>query len=97
MFSGVWGGALLFKPPRLIDEDYMMAEQKVTTKRFALIVDELVRTKNLTHMEAIIYYCEQNMLEPESVTKWIDKCLKEKIQLDAEKLNYLPKTSQLPL
>ena len=97
MFSGVWGGALLFKPPRLIDEDYIMVEQKVTTKRFALIVDELVRTKNLTHMEAIIYYCEQNMLEPESVTKWIDKCLKEKIQLDAEKLNYLPKTSQLPL
>ena len=74
-----------------------MVEEKVTTKRFAVIVDELVRTKNLTHMEAILYYCEQNMLEPESVTKWIDKCLKEKIQLDAEKLNYLRKTSQLPL
>ena len=97
MFSGVWGGALLFKPPRLIDEDYIMVEQKVTTKRFALIVDELVRTKHLTHMEAIIYYCEQNMLEPASVTKWIDNSLKEKIQLDAEKLNYLPKTAQLPL
>ena len=74
-----------------------MVEQKVTTKRFALIVDELVRTKKLTHMEAILYYCEQNMLEPESVTKWIDKCLKEKIQVEAEALNYLPKTSQLPL
>ena len=74
-----------------------MVEEKVTTKRFAVIVDELVRTKNLTHMEAILYYCEQNMLEPEAVTKWIDKCLKEKIQVDAEKLNYLPKTSQLPL
>ena len=74
-----------------------MVEEKVTTKRFAVIVDELVRTKNLTHMEAILYYCQQNMLEPEAVTKWIDKCLKEKIQLDAEKLNYLPKTSQLPL
>ena len=97
MFSGVWGGALLFKPPRLIDEGYIMVEQKVTTKRFALLIDELVKTKNLTHMEAIIYYCEQNMLEPASVTKWIDQCLKDKIQLDAEKLNYLPKTAQLPL
>ena len=74
-----------------------MVEQKVTTKRFAILIDELVRTKNLTHMEAIIYYCEKNMLEPASETKWIDKCLKEKIQMDAEKLNYLPKTSQLPL
>ena len=71
--------------------------EKITPKKFALIVDELVRTKNLTHMEAILYYCEQNMLEPASVTKWIDQCLKDKIQLDAEKLNYLPKTSQLPL
>ena len=97
MFSGVWGGALLFKPPRFIDEDYIMVEQKVTTKRFALLIDELVKTKRLTHMEAIIYYCEQNMLEPASVTKWIDQSLKEKIQLDAEKLNYLPKTAQLPL
>ena len=78
-------------------EDYIMVAQKVTTKRFAILIDELVRTKNLTHMEAIIYYCEKNMLEPASVTKWIDKCLKEKIQMDAEKLNYLPKTSQLPL
>ena len=78
-------------------EDYIMAEQKVTTKRFALIIDELVRTLHLTHMEAIIHYCKQNMVEPESVTKWIDKCLKEKIQVEAEALNYLPKTSQLPL
>ena len=96
MFSGVWGGALLFKPPRFIDEDYIMVE-KITPKKFAIIVDELVRTKRLTHMEAIIYYCEQNLMEPEQVTKWIDRSLKEKLQADAEALNYLPKTSRLPV
>ena len=71
-----------------------MVEEKVTTKRFAIIVDELVRTKHLTHMEAILFYCEQNVIEPESVTKWIDRSLKEKIQADAEALNYLPKTAR---
>ena len=71
--------------------------EKITSKRFALIVDELVRTKRLTHMEAIIYYCEQNLIEPEQVTKWIDRSLKEKLQADAEALNYLPKTSRLPV
>ena len=71
--------------------------EKITSKRFALIVDELVRTKRLTHMEAIIYYCEQNLMEPEQVTKWIDRSLKEKLQADAEALNYLPKTSSLPI
>ena len=71
--------------------------EKITPKRFALIIDELVRTKHLTHMEAIIYYCEQNLMEPEQVTKWIDRSLKEKLQSDAEALNYLPKTSCLPV
>ena len=71
--------------------------EKITPKRFALIIDELVRTKHLTHMEAVIYYCEQNIMEPEQVTKWIDRSLKEKLQADAEALNYLPKTSRLPV
>ena len=71
--------------------------EKITPKRFAIIVDDLVRTKHLTHMEAIIYYCEQNLMEPEQVTKWIDRSLKEKLQADAEALNYLPKTSRLPV
>jgi len=71
--------------------------EKITPKRFAIIIDDLVRTKHLTHMEAIIYYCEQNIMEPEQVTKWIDRSLKEKLQADAEALNYLPKTSRLPV
>jgi hypothetical protein len=71
--------------------------EKITPKKFAIIVDELVRTKRLTHMEAIIYYCEQNLIEPDTITKWIDRSLKEKLQADAEALHYLPKTPQLPV
>ena len=71
--------------------------EKITPKRFAIIVDDLVRTKRLTHMEAIIYYCEQNFIEPDTISKWIDRSLKEKLQADAEALNYLPKTASLPV
>ena len=71
--------------------------EKITPKKFAIIVDELVRTKRLTHMEAILYYCEQNLIEPDTINKWIDRSLKEKLQADAEALNYLPKTSSLPV
>ena len=94
MFSGEWPlpgyqtGALFLRY-------YIM--EKITPKKFAIIVDELVRTKHLTHMEAIIYYCEQNLIEPDTITKWIDRSLKEKLQADAEALHYLPKTSQLPV
>ena len=71
--------------------------EKITQKKFAIIVEDLVRTKGLTHMEAILYYCEQNLIEPDTITKWIDRSLKEKLQADAEALNYLPKTSSLPV
>ena len=71
--------------------------EKITPKKFAIIVDELVRTKRLTHMEAILYYCEQNLIEPDTINKWIDRSLKEKLQADAEALHYLPKTPQLPV
>ena len=68
---------------------------KITPKRFSIIIEELVRTKRLTHFEAVMYYCEQNGLEAHTITRWIDKSMREKIQYDAEALNYLPKTSSL--
>ena len=68
---------------------------KITPKKFTDIIEDLVREKRLTHLEAIIYYCEQNQLEAHTITRWIDKTMREKIQYDAEALNYLPKTSSL--
>ena len=68
---------------------------KMTPKRFAIVIDDLVRDKNLTHLEAVIHYCEHHGLESNTITRWIDKSLKEKLQYDAESLNYLPKTSRL--
>ena len=44
-----------------------------------------------------MYYCEQNGLETNADNKWISPAMKEKIQYDAEQLNYLPKTTALPI
>ena len=68
---------------------------KITPKKFSIIIEDLVNSKNLTYLEAVIYYCEQEGLEAHTITRWIDKGMKEKIQYDAEALNYLPKTSSL--
>ena len=68
---------------------------KITSKKFAVIIEDLVREKRLTHLEAVMYYCDQNQLEARTITRWTDKTLRDKIQYDAEALNYLPKTSSL--
>jgi len=69
--------------------------KKITPKKFSLLIEQLVLTKRLTHFEAVMYYCEENNLEAYTIIKWIDKGMREKIQSNAEDLNYLPKSSSL--
>ena len=52
---------------------------------------------DMSYMDAVVYYCEQNEIEIETVGKFISKTLKEKIVSEARDLNYLPKVGKLPL
>ena len=52
---------------------------------------------DMSYMDAVVYYCEENEIEIESVGKFISKTLKEKNECKARDLNYLPKVGKLPL
>lgn len=54
-------------------------------------------TKNMSVMEAIIYYCEKNNLEYETISQLIGSELKQRLREEAENLNLLPKSSKLPI
>jgi len=49
----------------------------------------------MTHMDAVLEYCKENFLEPQDVAKLINKSLKDKIELDFQDMNFLPKTAKL--
>ncbi len=66
-----------------------------TANEFSLYIEQLVREKKLSYMDAVLDYCKENFLEPEDISKLINKSLKEKIALDMQELNYLPKTAKL--
>ena len=53
----------------------------------------------ISYMDAILWYCEQNQIEVESVGRLISKALKEKIQVEASKANLIkiPETGKLPV
>ena len=61
----------------------------ITTKKFSLEIEDLVKTKHVPYMDAVIMFCEAKDIEPERVARFIDKSMKEKIQNEAEELNYL--------
>jgi len=66
--------------------------------KFLHNIEQIRREKpDMSYMDAVVYYCEINTIEIETVTKFISKTLKEKIELEARDLNYLPKRGKLPL
>ena len=66
-----------------------------TANEFPLYIEQIVRDKKMTYMDAVLEYCKENYLEPEDVSKLINKSLKDKIEMNFRELNYLPKQAQL--
>jgi hypothetical protein len=66
---------------------------------FSLSIESLVKEKSIPYMDAIILYCEKTGLEIEIASKLISGALKAKIKIEAEELNFLPKsnTAKLPI
>ena len=70
----------------------------LTKKKFTNSVEELVIKKELTYIDAIVYFCQQNHLEPDSVKGLITPPLKEKIRAEAINLRFLKESkAKLPI
>ena len=66
-----------------------------TSNEFSLHIEQIVREKRMSHMDAVLEYCKENYLEPQDIAKLVNKSLKEKVALNMQELNYLPKKAQL--
>lgn len=62
-------------------------------------IEDLVWKHDISYIDAIVLYCEEKNIEVESLGKAIksSELLKGAIQLEAEGLNYLPKSNKLPI
>ena len=72
----------------------------MNSKEFSLIIEGIVKDKRpITYMDAILWYCEENKIEVETVGRLISKSLKEKIQVECTTANLikLPEAGKLPL
>jgi|TARA_B110000977_G_C10661672_1_gene332095 hypothetical protein len=68
-----------------------------TTKTFSLEIENIAKEKRISHMEAVLWYCTKQGIEPDTVSSLISKSLKEKIEANARELNFLPRQAQLPI
>lgn len=73
-----------------------------SAERIKNLIEDLEKIrieKSVNYIDAILIYCEQNKIEEETLATYIKQnpSLKEKIKIDAENLNFLPKTQRLPI
>ncbi len=81
--------------------EQFIEDKFMTATKFSMEVEEIVRSNNggLNYIEAILVYCEKYNIELENVSKLISKPLKEKLKVDAQRMNFMKKSSRarLPL
>ena len=65
--------------------------------RFQANIEELVQRTKMTYIDAVVHYCEENKLEPETAGQMVAGKLKQQIQEEAESLHLVQKTSKLPI
>ena len=74
-----------------------MALNLNSAKEFYLKIEDIVADTRMGYMDSVLFYCEQNEMEPESAAILITGKLKQKIREEAEDLNFIPKTAKLPV
>ena len=66
--------------------------------KFAQEIEQLVLNhEDKNYIYAIVYFCDFNSIDLESVPKLISKPLKEKIKYEASELNFLKRSSRAKL
>jgi hypothetical protein len=51
----------------------------ITPNKFAMLVEDIVRKKRVSYIDAVVLYCTENQIDPSTTKSMINKGLKEKI------------------
>ena len=60
-------------------------------------MEDIVHKKQLSYIDAVVHLSDNVNIDPEDVSKFISSILKDKIEAEARRLNYLPKQNELPV
>lgn len=69
--------------------------QFLNKNRFTKLIEKTVADLKIGYMDAVLYVCDKNEIDPEDVSKFISPVIKGKIEAEAMNLNFLPKINSL--
>ena len=62
-----------------------------------LTIEQLVKEKELSYMDAVLHYAQTSEIEPEAMAKMLNQSIKDKIEVEAQELHLLKRTAKLPI
>ena len=66
-------------------------------KNFSSLIEEIVREKKMTYLDAIVWHCEQTGFELELAASLLSAPVKSKISEEAQQSNLIKKVNKLPI
>jgi hypothetical protein len=73
----------------------MIESEFMNRSKFTQIIEKQVKENNLSYIDAVVEACEITNIDPEDVKKYISPLIKERIEVEARNLNFLPRQNQL--
>lgn len=67
-----------------------------SAEKFAQHIEKLVQLHGHSYMEAVVEFCEERELEPESIVPYLSDKIKRAIAVEAMGLHLLSKSAELP-
>jgi len=86
--------------PEELSIDEIIENKYYSSRTFSEEIEKIAKeNKDMKYMDAIVFFCEKNNIDIESIPKLISKPLKEKLKCEAIELNLLKRTShgKLPI
>ena len=74
--------------------DEVFEENFMTSAKFSVEIEKIVKESDLNYIEVVVQFCEDKNIEMDGINKLISKPLKEKLKFDAQRLNYMKRTTK---
>ncbi len=72
------------------------SDQFLTKSKFTKLIEETVKDHKSSYMDAIIHICEKIDVDLEDVRRFVSPVIREKLEAEAMRLNFLPRQNTLP-
>ena len=77
------------------NEEQEPKDNFLTKKKFTEMILETVKKHDLSYIDSIVHFCEQNNIEIEDIKKYISPTIKDHLEAEGMSLNLLPKGNTL--